>query len=148
MIREQKNIREEYNLFLHYVKSTWSQLFENDWEQDPEIDNIVINMHNGTITVCVFLKQNHYYKYDFKTRELQKVEYSQKAIKTTYNVAEEVMLYMMLTDEIIKDLNLQDVDISISEYIDGIEEDEYLTKELQEIEGEYAYDLYCMLNDL
>ena len=60
--------QQEYNEFLKYIKCTWGALFDNDWINEPQIDEIIIDLYKNKFTVCVRLKENSYYR--FKNKEL------------------------------------------------------------------------------
>ena len=89
-------LKAEYNEFLRYVKGTWGPLFESEWwEQEPEINEIIIYKHKNSFKVYVYLKENTYGGYDFKKRELYSVKYdTDKAIKTHYDLNDDIIAYM------------------------------------------------------
>lgn len=142
-------LKAEYNEFLRYVRGTWGPLFENDWEQEPEIDKIIIYKHKNSFKVYVYLKENTYWGYDFKKRELYSVKYdTDKAIKTHYDLDDDIIAYMLFGSSIVEDLKLQDVEIRIFDFVDGLEIEEELTRRLDDYEQDYAETLYCIIHDL
>ena len=144
--------KEDYNQFLRYIQSTWSQLFDNDWLQEPKIDSIIIDLSENKFTVCVSLKDNSYYKFDngHFTGNLIIEKYDpSKYIKTEYDLNNELILYMLINGDIINDLGLKDVEININPYwISYIPIDEYLSKQLEKCQEDYAETMYCIMHDL
>ena len=142
-------LEQEYNQFLRYVKSTFGQLFENDWKEEPKIEKIIFSKDKNSFDVFVYLNKDAvYYDYDFQKRELLEIEYTGRPIKTHFDLQDDLILYMLLRCDIIKDLALEDVKLLLFDYIDGIEENKYLSKMILDIQEDYAYDLYCMEHDL
>lgn len=140
--------QQEYNEFLKYIKSTWGALFDNDWINKPQIDEIIIDLYKNEFTVCVKLKENSYYR--FKNKELIIEEYdTDKYIKTTYAINDTILLYMLVNARIINDLGLQNAKIFINPtWIDHLPIHKYLSKELEHEEESYAEVLYCIAHDL
>ena len=144
--------RKEYDEFLHYVKTTWKEFLEyQEWKAEPKIDVISLDYYKGCLTVFVYLKDNLYYKYYHDGgRYAVKTD---KPIKVTYNLNNELITYMLICGNIINDLNItldSDDDICINEFfdVDKVEFDEYLTELLYQSEQSYAEAWYCAVHDL
>lgn len=140
--------KEDYQQFIGYIKSTWSSLFDDDWINEPQINDIIIDLYKNEFRVFVSLKDNTYYR--FVDGELITENYSSKEyIKTTYYRNDEALLYMLINGDIINDLGLKDVKIFINPcYVDCIPVHKYLSKELEGFEESFAEALYCALHDL
>ena len=142
-------LKKEYQQFLRYVKSTFGQLLENDWKEEPKIEKVIVSKHKNSFDILVYLnKDSIYYDYDFDKRELLEITYTGKPIKTSYSLDDDLILYMLVKSNVIEDLGLNDVEFLLFDFIDGIDVDKNLTKTLEDIQGEYAYDLYCVEHDL
>lgn len=142
---------QEYKKFLHYVETTWTEFLECEaWKDTPKINTISINYYKGSLTVFVYLKDNTYFKY-YHDGGYYGVK-TDKPIKATYTLTNELITYMLFYGNIIKDLNinLDTDDICLNEFIniDNVEFDEYLTKQLYLSEQSYAEALYCAVHDL
>ena len=140
--------KEEYQQFIRYIKSTWGSLLDGDWVNEPKIKDVVVELFKGTLTVCVSLEPNKYYKYE--NGELTTEVYDPKEhIKTTYTINEEIILYMMVNGDIIKDLGLNKDKVFINpSYINHIPINKYLSQELEKAEESYAETMYCIAHDL
>lgn len=142
-------LEKEYNEFLRYIRGSWGPLFESDWEKQPEVNQIIIFKCKNSFDVFVYLKENTYWGYDFKKREVYSVEYdTDKAIKTHYDLSDDIIAYMLFGSSIIEDLKLQDVEIKIFDFVDGLKIEEELTKRIDDYEQSYAETIYCIEHDL
>lgn len=146
-IKKHECEEEDYKLFLRYVESTWIQFMEGDWVDEPTIEKIIVSNYKNTFQVFVYLKGNPKY-YDIENGELIEVVYDGKAIKTEYSLKSHELLYVLLRGTLIEDLGLTDVELIISDYVNGIEINEDLSKELEKCEEGWAEDYYCMVHDL
>ena len=145
-------MEEGYQKFLRYVKSTWNEVIDwdwGDWKEKPVIDKVIISSYKNEFEVFVYLKGNPvYYDYDFKSSELLEVTYEGKAIKTEYSLRDDDVLYMMLKGTLLNDLGLEDIEVIMSNYTNGLEVDEKLSKSLESAEESYAETMYCIEHDL
>ena len=142
---------QEYQEFLHYVKTTWKEFLEcQEWKAEPKIDVISLDYYKGRLTVFVYLKDNMYFKY-YHDGGYYGVK-TDKPIKVTYSLNNELLTYMLFCGNIIKDLNIEldSDDICLNEFfdIDKVEFDEYLTDLLYQSEQSYAEAVYCAIHDL
>ena len=144
---------QEYQKFLRYVKGTFGELLNLTWfdwveEEEITIKKVIISNYKNVFEVFVYLNGNPLY-YDYnEDRELVKVAYDGKAIKTNYYLSSEDILYIMLKGTLLKDLGLEDVEVVISDFTDGLEINKDLTKELEQKEQSYAETMYCIEHDL
>ena len=141
-------MEEECRRFLGYIHSTWSELLDTDWVNEPKIKDIIVNLFKGEFTVFVSLENNSYYA--IEDGELIQKEYdSDKYIKTTYCINEELLLYILLKKDIIEDLGLKNTKIFVNPcYMDYIPVEKQLSKRLEKNEESYAETLYCIEHDL
>lgn len=140
--------QKEYEQFLGYVKSTWGSLFEfSDFHNEVKIRKIIISAQNNSFDVFVFIEENVYVSYDFKTGVLSDVPCGEKPIKTHYTLDSILVLYMLLNGNLVNDLDLNDVEFVMYDFT-NFEFDEALTKKLESHEQDYAETLYCIEHDL
>ena len=140
--------KEEYEQLVRYIQSTWGSWLDQDWINEPKIDEIIVHLYKNEFTICVKLKANSYYKVD--DGKLITAEYDpSKFIKTECYIQDETLLYMLIKGDIIHDLGLEDVKISINPaWVQYIPIDEYLSKRLEKHEESYAETMYCIAHDL
>lgn len=143
---------QEYKQFIHYVQSTWTEFLEcQEWKQEPKIDTISIDYYKGKVTVFIYLKDNMYFKYYYDGGYYEVK--TDKPIKTTYTLNNELITYMLFCGNIINDLNItldSDDNIHLNEFfdVDKVEFDEYLTDLLYQSEQSYTEALYCAIHNL
>lgn len=137
---------EDYQEFIHYVKSTWKSLFEWTFVCKVKIKKIIIHNCKNNFDVFVIIDDNVYE--NIIEGELVGIPYDGKAIKTSYSLSSDELLYVLIKGTLLEDLNLSDVEFVVTEFIDGISVNEYLTERLEGCEEDYAEDYYCRKHDL
>lgn len=146
-------MKEDYQEFIQYVKSTWKMLFENeDWINKPIIDKIIVELHKGTFTVYVSLKNNSYYRFkddDWHNPIIIEEYDSDEFIKTEYYVNEDILLHILTKENLINDLGLSKDKIFIN-CINTIDLtiNKHWSKILEAYQEDYAEDVYCRMYDL
>lgn len=143
------NIKKEYETFIRYVKSTWGSLiFEGDFKEEVNIEKVIIHNYKNDVTVGVYINDDAVY-YTFVDGELIEKPYDGKAIKTTYYIDSDIMLYMLMECNIKEELGLTDTEVYISYYIDGyLQYNKDLTEKLKAHEESWAESYHCMIHDL
>lgn len=146
---------QDYQEFVSYVRGTWRDLFEwGDFKEEVEIKKVLVSGEGHNFDVFVYINDNTYYqagdgKYYRMGDEIKEVAYDGKPIKTSYTLRSQDILYIILKGTLMGDLGLsEDVEFIVTDYVDGIQHNEYLSRSLEGYEESWAEARYCAIHDL